>query len=643
MRFHPRRLTPVRIGVLLASLLLAPLAHAQFEGGGQAIPPTEELVQVSVAAVDAKAGTTAEAVVTLTIAQGWHINANPPSPDLIPTTVTVKPGAGTTAGGALYPPAHDEKLSFSDEAVRVYDGTVSIRVPIAIAASAPNGRQTLKGTLAFQSCNNQVCLPPARLPFTVEVMVTGGGAPASAASDSAPPTGTAPPAGAEAAPAPTAEDSASWGPPPGWTPGAAAANPTGPLGWLTGLFPSADDVAAMMARGGIAWFLFLFGGGLVLNLTPCVFPMLGITVSLFGARRREPPAKVMTHAGAYVLGIVLTYSVLGVIAGMTGGLFGAMLQNPIVLMGIGILILTLSLSMFGVYEFQPPAWLLTKASGADASSLIGIFVSGLAVGLIAAPCVGPFVVAVLALIAQRGDTLFGFQTMFAMALGLGFPYLFLATFSNLLQTLPRSGDWMVWVKKVFGVLMVAIGLNYVMTGIRAEWAPWVTPIALVLGGLYLGFIDRHGSQKPRFRTFKWALGAAAIVGGSFAGVALRAEGVRFQHYQEEAVTAAFASGRPVIMDFSASWCLPCHELDRNTFTHREVIDLSRQFAMFKVDMTYDSPEARALRQRFGVKGVPEVLFFLPGGEEVRMARVVGFVEPEPFLERMRFMLAPRRS
>src|SRR5204863_5072719 len=123
-----------------------------------------------------KAGTTAEAVVTLTIAPGWHINANPPSPDLIPTTLTVKPGAGTTSGSALYPPAHEEKLSFSDEAVRVYDGTVSIRMPIAIAASAPNGRQTLKGTLAFQSCNNQVCLPPARLPFTVEVMVTGGGA-----------------------------------------------------------------------------------------------------------------------------------------------------------------------------------------------------------------------------------------------------------------------------------------------------------------------------------------------------------------------------------------------------------------------------------------------------------------------------------
>jgi thiol:disulfide interchange protein DsbD len=96
------------------------------------------------------------------------------------------------------------------------------------------------------------------------------------------------------------------------------------------------------------------------------------------------------------------------------------------------------------------------------------------------------------------------------------------------------------------------------------------------------------------------------------------------------------------MDFSASWCLPCHELDRKTFTHREVIDASRRFAMFKVDMTYDSPEARALRERFGVKGVPEVLFFTPAGEEIRDARVVGFVEPKPFLERMRYVLAAPR-
>ena len=266
-----------------------------------------------------------------------------------------------------------------------------------------------------------------------------------------------------------------------------------------------------LEKGGLWWFLALFLGGLALNLTPCVFPMLGITVSVFGARRRERPVKVLAHAVAYVLGIAVTYSVLGVVAALTGGLFGSALQNPLVNVGLGLLFIVLSLSMFGLYEMQPPTWVLQRLGGADATSLLGIFLSGLAVGIIAAPCVGPFVVAVLALLAQRGDALFGFQTMFAMSLGLGLPYLFLALFSNLIQSLPRSGDWMLWVKKVFGILLAAIGLYYALIGLAPRLAPWILPAALVLGGLYLGFVDRHGSAKRGFRVFKRALGVLAVL------------------------------------------------------------------------------------------------------------------------------------
>jgi hypothetical protein len=184
---------------------------------------------------------------------------------------------------------------------------------------------------------------------------------------------------------------------------------------------------------------------------------------------------------------------------------------------LGGLMLLLSLGMFGLYEMQPPTWLLDKLGGAQATNFAGAFLSGLGVGIIAAPCVGPFVVAVLALIAQKGDMGFGVQTMFTLSLGLGFPYLFLATFSNLLQALPRSGDWMVWVKHVFGLIMAAIGVYYILIGVAPDFAPWVLPVALLAGGAWLGFLDHSAGERGRFKAFTQAAGLLALIAGVVMG------------------------------------------------------------------------------------------------------------------------------
>ena len=370
-----------------------------------------------------------------------------------------------------------------------------------------------------------------------------------------------------------------------------------------------------------------------------LFRSLGITVSIFGARAKQPLPKVLSTAILYVLGICVTYTALGVVAALTGGLFGSVLQSVWVNLVLGGLMLVLSLGMFGVYEMQPPTWLMDKLGGAQATSFAGAFFSGLGVGIIAAPCVGPFVVAVLALVAQKGDVSFGVRTMFTLSLGLGFPYLFLATFSNLLQTLPRSGDWMVWVKHAFGTLMVAFGLFYLTIGLAPALSPWVLPLALGIGGLWLGFIDHSAGAKGAFKTFTRVAGAAALFAGVVIGTEMYMAAARtmtWKDYDANAVAASVAAGKPVMLDFSADWCVPCHELELNTFSDERVVAAGKQFDRYHVDLTkYDSPMAEATRKQYGITGVPTIVFLDAQGREIADARVEGFMPPEPFLGQMR--------
>ena len=598
----------------LAATLILGTSSAFAQGGDT--PTPEQLVRTSVAPVSIAAGGRAMAHVKLAILPSWHINANPPALEYnIATTVTLAGAHGVSAGRVRYPQGRQQKFGFEDTPLLVYDGATEILVPLTAAATASSG--TLRGTLEFQACNDQVCLPPASLPFEVAVNVT-------AAVAGTTPSGADSAALAEPEPASTgSRDTSTF----------TTAPPAG--GART---PMAARLEAALAGGGGGWFLALFLGGFLLNLTPCVFPMLGVTVSIFGARRKEALPKVVTTAALYVLGICATYTALGVAAALTGGLFGSALQNAWVGVVLGGLMLVLSLGMFGVYEMQPPLWLMDRLGGAQATNMAGAFLSGLGVGIIAAPCVGPFVVAVLALIAQRADVGFGVRTMFTLSLGLGFPYLFLATFSNLLQALPRSGDWMIWVKHALGVLLASIGIYYLCVGFVPNAAPWVLPVGLVLGGLWLGFVDKSAGVKGAFRTFAVMVGAAALFAGVFLGSRMYTASQRtlsFRPYDAAAVKASLAAGRPVMMDFSADWCLPCHELELNTFTDPRVVAKAKNFDRYKVDLTkYDSPEAATLRKQFNVTGVPIVVFLGKGGNEVAEARVDGFLPPERFLQQM---------
>jgi thiol:disulfide interchange protein DsbD len=322
-------------------------------------------------------------------------------------------------------------------------------------------------------------------------------------------------------------------------------------------------------------------------------------------------------------------------------LFGGLLQNPLVLVGLGVLFIALSLSMFGLYDLQPPPALMSRLGGTAATGVLGVFVSGLVVGVFAAPCAGPPVVALLAVVGAKGDPWFGFNSFFVLSMGLGAPYLLLATFSNLIQSLPRSGEWMNWVKKVFGVVMAALGVFYALLALAPGWALWVPAAALILGGAYLGFLEKSDDQKTTFRWIKRLSGSVAAISGAVIVITTPSpsEGIVFEDFSPAGFQAALASGQPVMLDFTAKWCVPCHELERFTFTDKRVRERARAFRALRVDLTsYQSPESERWRREYAINSVPTIVFIKPESGEVKAARVEGFLPPEMFLERMTLVL-----
>lgn len=587
----------------MKSFLLTPLfLLAALQLGAQSFSAGRVSVSVKSEQETVVAGSQARVAVVMDIQEGWHINSNQPSLDwLIGTELTLTYPDGLSQSAIVYPPFKIFKFAFADDELAVYEGESPILLTIDVSDALSPGTYPVEGRLRVQACDDQTCLPPSNIPvaFTVTVDET-----AVASTD-------------------------------GFDFDGAAASPDG--GFIT--FDQAGEqnaIAQLINESGLIWTLVtIFFIGLALNLTPCVYPMLTVTVSIFGNQTDTNILRVFSKALVYVLGIATMYSVLGVLAALSGGLFGSALQSPWVLFGIGVMLFALALSSFGLYEITLPYWLTSKLGGTQSTGFIGVYLSGLVVGVFAAPCIGPPVIALLAFVGAKGDVVFGFWSFFILSLGLGLPYLILGTFSGLLTKLPKSGVWMVWVKKLFGVVLVGVALFYIGLAFFPAYTAWVIPATLLLGGVYLGFLEGSGRSQTGFRAFKIALGVAAVAGGVYMSNVLLKPSVVWTPYTLEAFDAARAEGKPIVLDFYADWCIPCLELDRSTFTDPDVIEAMDAYVRFKVDLTnFDSPESEALRQQFDVAGVPTILFLDAEGLEVPDTRVIGFLPPEDFLRRM---------
>lgn len=499
-----------------------------------------------------------------------------------------------------------------------------IDIPVGLKQADENG--TLSVT--FMGCaEGKLCYPPTKRDVTLKAVAANDGLLVSTDNAAAP-------------------DASS---------GEEASSVQAPTQPITQPITQQDTLSQMLSSDSLIWTLVIFFGlGIGLALTPCVFPMYPILSGIIvGQGQKLSTAKAFTLSMAYVQGMAITYSILGLIVASAGMKYQAALQHPAVLVVLAILFFVLSLSMFGLYDLKlPSSWqekMNSVSNNQKGGNLVGVFLMGVISGLVASPCTTAPLSGALVYVAQTGDLLQGFLALYVLSMGMGVPLLIIGTSGG--KLLPRAGAWMNIIKTVFGFLLIAVSivmLGRIWTGVVSDvlWSLW--------GISFTGYL----MHQNKLSAFNWkqtvrsvlltlallasfSYGFQAVMGHlgfthnpvSTAATPEQAHGfkrIKSIEDLEQEIAAATAQGKPVMLDLYADWCVACKEFEAITFKDADVLTRMNKIVLLQADVTKSDAVDVALLEKYNVLGLPTLLMFNEQGEQREDLRVTGFMGPKDF-------------
>lgn len=410
---------------------------------------------------------------------------------------------------------------------------------------------------------------------------------------------------------------------------------------------AAQDVGVWLQNyGTFATLILIFFSGVLVSFTPCVYPMIPITLSIIGARSAgQRPLMGFLRSAVFVLGIAVVYSALGFFGARTGHLFAFLFQNKWFVGALVIFFAAMGFSMMGFMEIQLPARFSGRLqSGANRGGFIGAFLLGLVTGVVASPCGSPVLFTILAVVAQGGKAALGVTMLFTYALGIGTLFLVLGTFPAFLSRIPKSGEWMEDIRRLLGLALFGVAFYY----LRLVLSPviyWPLVLLALLVAAAVVFVASSRNRRP-FPKLLWLwrlvgmvlLALAVYFGLVKLPAAFSSKPADMSGWltsEQAGIAEVKRSGKPMILDFGAEWCVACKELEEKTFSNPEVKQALEGFVLVRVDCTKASDATEKLEKKYGAKALPTVVFVTSGGDLLEDLTLRTYEPPAKFLERLK--------